>query len=56
VRVGQGPTEVFYGPVEVASQHTLSGRAAEDVGEVIEIVAPRWDPQRGKRRRQDVLP
>ena len=56
VRVGQGPTEVFYGPVEAASQHTLSGHAAEDVGEVMEIeIAPRWDPQRGKRRRQDVL-
>jgi ribonuclease HI len=56
VRVGQEPTEVFYGPAEVASQHTLSGRAGEDVGEVMEIeIAPRWDPQRGKRRRQDVL-
>ena len=56
VRVGQGPTEVFYGPVEVTSQHTLSGSAVKDVGEVIEIeIAPRWDLQRGKKRRQDVL-
>jgi hypothetical protein len=46
VRVGQGATEAFYGPVEVASQHTLSGRVAEDVGDVLEIeIAPRWNPQ-----------
>jgi hypothetical protein len=44
VRVGQGSTEMFYGPGEVASQHTLSGEAAEDVGDVIVLeVAPRWD-------------
>jgi ribonuclease HI len=56
VRVGQDPTVVFYGPMEVASQHTLSRRAAEDVGEVMELeIAPRWDLQRVKRRRQDVL-
>ena len=55
VRVGQGSTEMFYGPGEVASQHTLSGEAAEDVGDVIVLeVAPRWDAQRRKRRRQEV--
>lgn len=56
VRVRQGTTEAFYGPAEVASQHTLSGRVAEDIGDLLEIeIAPRWNPQRGKRRRQDVL-
>lgn len=42
---------MLYGPGEMASQHTLSGDAAEEVGEVIEIeVAPRWDVQRRQVR------
>ena len=33
--------KVFYGPEEVVSQHTLSGEAAEDVGDVVQIdIAP----------------
>ena len=55
VRVGQGSTEMLYGPGEVASQHTLSGDAAEDVGEVIVLdIAPRGNTQQKKRRRQEV--
>ena len=55
VRVGQGATEMFYGPGEVTSQHTLSGDAAEEVGEVIEVeIAPRWDAQRREKRRREV--
>ena len=43
VRVGQGFNEMFYGPEEITSQHTLSGEAAEDVGDVLVLeVAPRW--------------
>ena len=50
-RVGQ----FFYGPEQVPSCHTLSGQAAVDVGEVVQIeIEPRWDPQRAKRRRQEV--
>ena len=55
VRVGQGVTEEYYGPGEVASQHTLSGEAAGDVGEVVMIeIAPRWNEEQRKRRRQEV--
>ena len=46
---------MFYGPGEVTSQHTLSGDAAEEVGEVIEVeIAPRWDAQRREKRRREV--
>ena len=46
---------MFYGPGEIASQHTLSGEAAEDVGDVIVLeIAPRWGAQQRKRRRQEV--
>ena len=56
VRVGQGSVAMFYGPGEVASQHTLSGGAAEEVGEVIEVeIAPRWDAQRKGKRRREVV-
>ena len=56
VRVGQGPVEMLYGPGEVTSQHTLSGNAAEEVGEVIEVeIAPRWDAQRREKRRRAVV-
>jgi ribonuclease HI len=52
IRVGQ----LFYGPEEASSCHTLSGQEAMDVGELVRIeIEPRWDPQRGKRRRQEVL-
>jgi ribonuclease HI len=52
IRVGQ----LFYGPEEAPSCHTLSGQEAMDVGELVRIeIEPRWDPQRGKRRRQEVL-
>ena len=45
----------FYGPEQVPSCHTLSGQAPMDVGEVVRLeIEPRWDPQRGKRRRQEV--
>ena len=55
VRVGQGFNEMFYGPEEITSQHTLSGEAAEDVGDVLVLeVAPRWGAQQKKRRRQEV--
>ena len=55
VRVGQGSVEMLYGPGEVTSQHTLSGDAAEEVGEVIEVeIAPRRDAQRQRKRRRDV--
>jgi ribonuclease HI len=55
VRVGQGSTEMLYGPGEVTSQHTLSGEVAEDVGDVIVLeIAPRWDAQQKKRRRQEI--
>ena len=55
VRVGQGSTEMYYGPGEVASQHTLSGEAAEDVGDVVMLeVAPRGGVAQRKRRRQEV--
>ena len=51
IRVGQ----FFYGPEQAPSSHTLSGQAAMDVGEVIRIeIEPRGDPQRVKRRRQEV--
>ena len=54
VRVGQGLAVTYYGPGEVASHHTLSGEAAEDIGEAIVIeIAPRWDAQQRKRRRQE---
>ena len=56
VRVGQGPVEMLYGPGEVASQRTLSGNAAEEVGEVFEVeIAPRWDAQRREKRRRAVV-
>ena len=55
VRVGQGSTEMYYGPGEVASQHTLSGEAAEDVGDVVMLeIAPRGGVAQRKRRRQEV--
>jgi hypothetical protein len=55
VRVGQGFNETFYGPEEVASRHTLSGKDVEDVGEVVMIeIAPRWGEAQRKRRRQEV--
>jgi ribonuclease HI len=51
IRVGH----LFYGPEEAPSCHTLSGHEAIDVGEPVRIeIEPRWDPQRGKRRRQEV--
>ena len=51
IRVGS----LFYGPEQVPSCHTLSGQAAMDVGEVVRLeIEPRWDPQRVKRRRQEV--
>jgi hypothetical protein len=51
IRVGQ----LFYGPEETPSCHTLSGHEAMDVGEPVRLeIEPRWDPQRGKRRRQEV--
>ena len=35
--------------------HTLSGDAAEEVGEVIEVeIAPKWDAQRREKRRREV--
>ena len=56
VRVGQGSTEMFYGPGEMASQHTLSGDAAEEVGDVTVLeIAPRWGVQQRKRRRREVV-
>ena len=55
VRVGQGISEMFYGPAEISSQHTLSGEVAEDVGETMVIeIAPRRGAQQRKRRRQEV--
>jgi ribonuclease HI len=55
VRVGQGVTEMYYGPTEIVSQHTLSGEAAEGVGEALVIeIAPRGGAQQRKRRRQEV--
>ncbi len=51
IRVGQ----FFYGPEEAPSCHTLSGQEATDVGEPVRIeIEPRWNPQRVKRRRQEV--
>ena len=51
IRVGQ----LFYGPEEAPSCHTLSGQEATDVGEPVRIeIEPRWNPQRAKRRRQEV--
>ena len=51
IRVGQ----MRYGPEMVPSCHTLSGQEAMDVGEVVQIeIEPRWNPQRVKRRRQEV--
>jgi len=52
IRVGQ----LFYGPEEAPSCHTLSGQEAMDLGEPVRIeIEPRGDPQRMKRRRQEVL-
>ena len=46
---------MYYGPGEVASQHTLSGEAADDVGDVVMIeIAPRGGVAQRKRRRQEV--
>ena len=46
----------FYGPEEVASNHTLSGSAARDHGETIEIeIEPRAGATKAKERRKAVL-
>ena len=51
IRVGQ----LFYGPEQVPSCHTLSGQEASEVGDTVMIeIEPRRDPQRVKRRRQEV--
>jgi len=51
IRVGH----LFYGPMQVPSCHTLSGREASEVGDTVTIeIEPRRDPQRVKRRRQEV--
>ena len=55
VRVGQGPAVLHFGPEAIEKHHTLSGQPAEEVGDVIHIeIEPRVDPQRNKRRRQEV--
>ena len=47
---------MFYGPGEMVSQHTLSGEAAEEVGDVTVLeIAPRWGVQQRKRRRREVV-
>jgi len=52
IRVGQ----LSYGPEEVSSCHTLSGQEATEVGSPVRLeIEPRRDPQREKRRRQEVL-
>jgi hypothetical protein len=51
IRVGH----LFYGPEQIPSCHTLSGREAMDLGDLVRIeIEPRWDPHRAKRRRQEV--
>ena len=43
-------------PARSTRTHTLSGDAAEEVGEVIEVeIAPRWDAQRKGKRRREVV-
>ena len=55
VRVGQGPAVLHFGPEAIEKHHTLSGQPAEEVGDVIHIeIEPRVNPQRNKRRRQEV--
>jgi hypothetical protein len=52
IKVGQ----LSYGPEEVSSCHTLSGQEATEVGSPVRLeIEPRRDPQRAKRRRQEVL-
>ena len=55
LRLGHFITGSARSPEQAPSCHTLSGQVAMDVGEVVRIeIEPRWDPQRKKRRRQEV--